>query len=152
MILKKFSPFQASFGLSRLVLLFCLLLGAQFSFAASSQQGVVLVAAGEVHAKNLAGEERKLLRRSKVAEGDVLVTGADSKLVIRMPDSGTIALAGDSEFKVVDYEYTPSKPKEQSAVYKISRGSARVMTGLIVKEKFKLDTPTSTLGLSLIHI
>lgn len=115
------------------------------SFAASAPVGKVLMTVGAVSAK--AGDDsRPLQRRSDIFVGDLLVTGNESQMQIRMNDGAMIALAADTEFSVKAYRYNEAGKKDE-VVLSVIKGGLRTITGQVEKTGYQLTTPAATLGI-----
>jgi len=84
----------------------------------------------------------------KVFEGDVLRTGEDGHLYLRMHDGGFFILRPSSQGRVVRYASEGAGPEVQFLL-QLDRGVGRVVTGARVKalpDRFRLNTPVAAIG------
>lgn len=107
--------------------------------------GKVLMATGVASAKSTS-EERALQRKSDIYAGDVLVTGKNSQVQLRMNDGALIALGAETEFEVKSYRYNEEGKKDE-VVLAVIKGGLRTITGQVDKSGYKMTTPAATLGI-----
>lgn len=110
-----------------------------------AQAGVVTKIQGDVET----GEDptRKLAVNEPVYSGDVILTGKDARIQIKMIDGAILTLSGESLFEIEDYLFTPEK---STASYRLIQGAFRAVSGLIngTKDKdFVVKTPVATIGI-----
>jgi len=112
--------------------------------------GLVIWTKGTVNAKNVAGVERPLARRSPVYKSDVITTGADGTGQIAFTDNSTYAIDKNTEFKISQYAYKKDgKPADDKSVMSLVKGGFRSITGNIAKtnpEGYEVVTPVATIG------
>ena len=88
------------------------------------------------------------LRGTEVFEGDVLVTGPDTQLQVRMADDAFLALRPNSRLALEKYKF--NKGAEDGALLSLAHGILRAFTGAIAgrdREKFIMKTPLATVGI-----
>lgn len=110
--------------------------------------GRVMLAQGELSAKEEAGNERKLQLGAPVYEGDTLVTGVKSYAVVAFRDEGRVSLQESTQFRVEKFKYDKVK-SEENAVLRLLKGGVRVVTGLIGRvhhDNYKFNVATATIG------
>lgn len=87
---------------------------------------------------------------SGVEAGQVITTGKDGQAVIKFQDGQIIALKSNSIFRVNSYQFDQAAPEKGESVFALLQGGLRAVTGLIGasnKEKWRLATPTATMGI-----
>ncbi len=117
---------------------------------AQNQAAIVIVATGEVFAVDAQQSKRELQRRSKIFEGDTLVTGNNGRAQVRFIDGAVISLRPDTEINIQKYRYGEAKADEGSLMT-LLKGGFRTITGAIGKEKYKLITSMATIGIRGTH-
>ncbi|MBI3480774.1 MAG: FecR domain-containing protein [Nitrosomonadales bacterium] len=111
--------------------------------------GRVMLAQGELSARQSGGKERKLLLGAPVYEGDTLITGAKSYMVVAFSDEGRVSLQENTQFLVEKFKYNKAKA-EENAVLKLIKGGVRVITGLIGRanhDRYRFNMATATIGI-----
>lgn len=115
----------------------------------SAVVGRVMLAQGELSAKEEAGIVRKLQLGAPVYEGDTLITGAKSYAVVAFRDEGRVSLQESTQFRVERFKYDKAK-SEENAVLRLLKGGVRVVTGLIGRvhhDNYKFNVATATIGI-----
>lgn len=92
-------------------------------YAAAQEAGQVLMAKGQLSVKGDDGKTRELARRSPVFVSDVLITGKDAQLQIRMKDGAMIELGANSEFVIKMYSYKKTGDAKDGAVLSLVKGA-----------------------------
>lgn len=135
------------FLVCRFVMLLCAgFAGAGFS-STLPEAGIVVMANGQVTALDADKGSRTLTRRSPVFVGDKLITQPNSQLQLRMKDGAMIAIGPDAEFIVKAYAYNASGDQKDSAVLSLVQGGLRTISGSIDKSAYRMETPSTTLGI-----
>lgn len=116
-------------------------------YAAAQEAGQVLMAKGQLSAKGDDGKTRELARRSPIFVGDVLTTGKDAQLQVRMKDGAMIELGANAEFVIKVYSYKKQGDTKDGAVLSLVKGGLRTVSGDIEKSTYKLETPTASMGI-----
>jgi hypothetical protein len=117
--------------------------------AISAVVGRVMLAQGELSAKDENGKERKLQLGAPVYEGETLITGAKSYAVVAFRDEGRVSLQESTQFRVEKFKYDKAK-SEENAVLRLLKGGVRVVTGLIGRVKhdnYHFNLATATIGI-----
>jgi hypothetical protein len=115
----------------------------------SAVVGRVMLAQGELSAKEETGKDRKLQLGAPVYEGDTLITGAKSYAVVAFRDEGRVSLQASTQFRVEKYKYDKAK-SEENAVLRLLKGGVRVVTGLIGRvnhDNYHFNVATATIGI-----
>lgn len=115
----------------------------------SQAVGRVMLAQGELSAKDMGGKERKLGLGAPVYEGDALATGVKSHAVVAFRDEGRVSLQENTVFQVEKFKY--DKPAAQeNAVLRLLKGGVRVVTGLIGRvnrDNYQFRLANATIGI-----
>lgn len=136
--------------LAALGLLLVLSILVSFSALATTDgAGRVLFTAGDVSlVRN--GVELPPRRDALVEAGDILATGQDGYIQIRMHDSGFISLRPNSRLTISEYVFTPDAPLQNRVKLELHQGVLRSVTGQagqLNKEGFRLNTPVAAIGI-----
>ncbi len=110
--------------------------------------GRVMLAQGELSAKEESGKERKLLLGGPVYEGDTLITGSKTYAVVAFRDEGRVSLQENTQFRVEKFKYNKAR-SEENAVLRLLKGGVRVVTGLIGRvnhNNYQFKLATATIG------
>ena len=88
------------------------------------------------------------LRGTELFEGDVVSTGPDTQLQIRMADDAFLALRPNSRLTLEKYKF--NQGADDGAMLSLAHGILRAFTGAIAgrdREKFLMKTPLATVGI-----
>ncbi|MBF0262036.1 MAG: cadherin domain-containing protein, partial [Magnetococcales bacterium] len=92
--------------------------------------------------------KRTLAEGAALFPGDQIVTGKDTRLIMKMRDDAVIALGPESEFQIQEYRFEPEE-ESGNGVVNMTKGMVRFTSGKLAKMKdqpFKVVTPVATLG------
>ena len=100
-----------------------------------------------------AGEREKtsLGLSDPVYLGDIIQTGANSKIQILMEDESLLNLGEKARITIKDHMYQPEKDL-RSSIYKLIRGKVRVVVGKLFSDpasSLEVETPTSIIGIRM---
>lgn len=90
-----------------------------------------------------------LYKGRPVLVGDHIVTGHNSRVLLKMVDGAMLTLGEDTEFVISAYRYS-KKAQQGSATLELVKGVFRAVTGAIGKLKerdFKVRTAVATIGI-----
>ncbi|WP_419770114.1 MAG: FecR domain-containing protein [Candidatus Marinarcus sp.] len=126
-----------------LLLLFILI---TFSFASIGQ---ITALVGDV---KISRDSNTILAKlgEELEKNDVINSSKGSKAQITMNDNTIITIGQNSTLNIFDYVYDANKPEESKASFGFMKGSFKSITGVvgkINKEKFKLRTKNSSIGI-----
>jgi hypothetical protein len=110
---------------------------------ARNQAGVIVLAEGNAR---LGARPAKV--GDVVSEGDLLTSGKDGEVHVKMQDSGFIVLRPDSRIQIVTYKADGGDDDKE--VLRLIVGGLRSITGWIGKfnsKSYRLHTPTATIGI-----
>ena len=118
-------------------------------YAEEAPIGQVIWVTGNVTAAQPTQAPRVLQRRSPLYEHDVISTGTSAQGQIAFTDSSTVALNGDSQFKIDQYVYKKDSPSADKSVMSVVKGGFRTITGAIPKanpDGYAINSPVATIG------
>ena len=96
-----------------------------------------------------AGEPvRPLNTGDAVREGDLVITEADSEVLIKLRDDTTLAMRQRSQLRLTQFKFERSD--SDSFLSSLLKGSVRKVSGLIAKSQprnVRVTTPTATIGI-----
>lgn len=90
---------------------------------------------------------RPLKVGDKVLRGDVVSTGRDTRLEMKMLDDAVMTLGARTVFVVIDYVTTGAKP---NAAMRLLEGAFNAVSGKMMKTadaRFVIETETATIGI-----
>lgn len=103
-----------------------------------------------------AGRLQPLDRGATVEEGDLLITGADGRVQLRMADGDRMALRPDSRLRIERFQ-TPTEPGQPGtgvALYSLVKGGVRALTqsgGARDEASYQVRTNVATVGIRGTH-
>lgn len=103
---------------------------------------------GSVTVTPAGGQARPLSANDAVREGDLVVTAANSEVLIKLRDETTLALRQQSQLRLAEFKF--AKALTDSFVGNLLKGAVRKVSGLIGKAQarnVRLTTPTATVGI-----
>ncbi|MES2948285.1 MAG: FecR domain-containing protein [Pseudomonadota bacterium] len=110
--------------------------------------GQIELVEGNVSVTTAAGQLRIPGKGERVEAGDTISTGKGGEIHVHMDDNGLIALRANTFLKIEAYK--AEGKADDSAVFRLLRGSFRSITGWIGKNnprKYAVYTPTATIGI-----
>lgn len=114
--------------------------------------GKVISVAGEATAIRQ-GKDIALAVGVPVESGDLLKIGEPGNLQVRFNDDAIVALRSNSQLRLDNYVFA-NKPETDSSIMSLLKGGMRTITGAIGRanrEKYAVNTPTSTIGIRGTH-
>lgn len=121
------------------------------SISAFAQAAKVTSVAGDVsYTVGKSGTPVKVAVGNDVPAGAVLTTGAKSQAVMRFQDGGTVALAENTNFNLIAFNYNAAKPAEGSSAFDLIRGAFRFVTGALGAANpnaVRITSGTATVGI-----
>jgi len=103
---------------------------AQLALAAGA---VVTSTTGTVSVQTGQASSRALRTGDQVAQGDTIITGANSAAVLKFDDGQVVALTSNSRMQVTNYQYNPAT-ESGNVLLSLVSGGMRAITGLIGRE------------------
>jgi hypothetical protein len=115
---------------------------------ARNQAGVIVLAEGNARLATGGTGPRQAKVGDMVSEGDVLSSGKEGEVHVKMQDTGFIVLRPNSRVQIVGYKADGGDDDKE--VLKLIVGGLRSITGWIGKfnsRAYRLQTPTATIGI-----
>lgn len=140
----------ARFDPIRLKVICVALVAAYPMLAEAGVAGRVQFVAGDVRIVDDKGVQRPMRKGQDVNEGDTVLSGPDGSAQVKMIDGAIVAVRPGTELKVIDYAFDEKDSSKESASFSLVKGGLRAITGLIGKtnkDRYKLATPTATIGI-----
>lgn len=104
---------------------------------------------GKVSARSSGVAARIVTAGAPLYEGDQVLTGPDSHVVLVFPDNSRFTLESNTRFVIDRYDYRKEAPEEGRSLMSLIRGGLRAVTGLLGKsnpQAFSVRTPVTTIG------
>ena len=81
-----------------------------------------------------------------LCKNDKLITDASSVMQLKLRDGSLITIGKDSEFKIAEYKIYKNKPN--LALFSLTKGAFRAVTGFITQRphRFEVKTAVATIG------
>lgn len=117
--------------------------------AAAAPAGRVLLAAGEVVVIR-DGRALRLATGAPIESRDVLRTGRDGHLQVRLTDDSLIALKPDSALSLERYRFEGTADGTENALFRLLKGGFRTVTGLIGRtnrDAYRVNAGIATIGI-----
>lgn len=117
--------------------------------AAAQTIGTVVMVRGDVTAENPQGEVRTLSRRGEVLVGDLLNTGPDARLQIRMIDNALIDLRPETALRMEVYQ-GESATTEDRVLMDLVNGTLSTLTGTFGRstdDAYEVRAASATIGI-----
>lgn len=118
--------------------------------ALAGDAGEVTHVSGALLAKKNDGSSRILAPRSRVEEGDLLVTSGDTYARVKFIDGAEVTLRPNSQLKVEQYAFIENRPESDNAFLRLVKGGLRTITGLIGKRRsnaYQMNGVVATIGI-----
>ncbi len=117
---------------------------------ASANTGVAIVKTtkGDVTIKRM-GKTLPVSPRDRLQEGDILATGAASRIGIIFNDGSVLSLEANSLLRIKTFIFSPIEEKFNFKLF-LNKGAALFESGKIgslAPERFELETPQGTVGI-----
>lgn len=128
----------------------CAVIACLLPVTALGQAGEVRFVQGDAKVERAGGKTELLERGSKLAEGDVVVTGASANIQITMIDDAVVAVRPNTRLKIEAYRYAGKADGSETGIFNLLRGGFRSITGLIGKQNknaYSVRTPSATIGI-----
>lgn len=111
---------------------------------------IVQNATGDVKASVGSSAAFIVTQNATLESGMTVMTGDNSRVVMKFEDGQVVALNANTSFKINQYHFEQAKPEKNGIVFSLLKGAMRAVTGLIAKnnpEAFTLHTPAATIGI-----
>ena len=128
---------------------FLALLALFFTDLALAAGAVVTSTTGTVSVQTGQAALRTLRTGDQVAQGDTVITGANSATVLKFDDGQVVALTANSRMQVTNYQYNP-QTESGNVLLSLVSGGMRAITGLIGRRapsQVAYRAATATIGI-----
>jgi hypothetical protein len=96
---------------------------------------------------NLSNNALQVKEGDLVYQGDVVATGADSKVSLAFADGTAFNVSNNARLELNEFVYNPNG-KSNSSMFNLVRGTFTFVAGKIAKTgSMKVDTPVATMGI-----
>jgi hypothetical protein len=115
----------------------------------SAEIGRLLFVNGNVSITRVSGKSEPAQKDSRIDQGDS-VKSENGVAQIRMVDGAILLVRENSDIKFDKYQFNAKNPGSDDALISMVKGGLRSITGFLGnrnKEKFKVATPTATIGI-----
>lgn len=127
-----------------------LIAGLPFSAFAEEFAGTVSFVIGEANVKADKGASHAVSKGDKILAGEVIETGANGHVHLKMIDGAFVSIRPQSRFRIEEYHYDSVDPKKSRIKFVLDQGTARSITGKAgeaSKESYRLNTPLAAIGI-----
>ena len=123
-----------------------------FPVAALTTQpmGKITLTVGQATVTSASGNTRTAQRGDDISVGDRIETTLNGHVHVRFVDGALISVRPASELLVEDYRYDPAAVERSQVKFKLSRGTARAISGAAAegaRDHFRLNTPLVAIGI-----
>lgn len=128
----------------------CLSLYLSLYVSSAFAAATVSTAVGDVKVAAGAQPARALAKGQAVEAGAVISTGRTGRAILRFDDGQTVALYGDTSFRIDGYRYDARNPESGNALFSLVRGALRAVSGLLAKRNpaaVAFRAPQATIGI-----
>lgn len=138
-----------STGLKRWAVLVCMTVASAYALAADPA-GAVSFVIGEANVVGDDGKPHAIARGENINAGQVLETGANGHIHLRMVDGAFVSIRPQSRLRIEDYHYDATNPDNNRIKFVLEKGVARSITGRAgeaSKQNYRLNTPLAAIGI-----
>lgn len=128
---------------------FLALLALFFADLALAAGAVITSTTGSVSVQTGQASARPLRTGDQVAQGDTVITGANSAAVMKFDDGQVVAMTANSRMQVTAYQYNP-QTESGNVLLSLVSGGMRAITGLIGRRapnQVAYRAATATIGI-----
>ena len=128
---------------------FLALLALFFADLALAAGAVITSTTGTVSVQTGQASPRPLRTGDQVAQGDTVVTGANSAAVMKFDDGQVVAMTANSRMQITNYQYNPAT-ESGNVLLSLVSGGMRAITGLIGRRapsQVAYRAATATIGI-----
>jgi hypothetical protein len=127
---------------------FASLLAGFIPVSVAADAGAIQQVTGNVTITSADNVTRKAGPKERIQSGDTITTEAKSETLIKMADDSSVIVRPNTQFQFTEFKY--DKAPTDSALVRLLRGGARMVTGLIGKRNpgnVRVSTVTTTIGI-----
>lgn len=117
---------------------------------ASDAVGTVSFVIGDANSSTDAKSSQAISRGDKLQAGQIILTGANGHVHIKMIDGAFVSIRPMSRFRIEEYKYDAVEPKNSRIKFVLEQGTARSITGKAgeaSKQSYRLNTPLAAIGI-----
>lgn len=117
---------------------------------ASDAVGTVSFVVGDASSPIDAKANKVIARGDKLQAGQVILTGSNGHVHIKMIDGAFVSIRPMSRFRIEEYKYDAVEPKNSRIKFVLEQGTARSITGKAgeaSKQSYRLNTPLAAIGI-----
>jgi hypothetical protein len=136
--------------LLRFMLPFTMLFALTTRAALAEPVAKITALVGSVAIQSSGGAQRLAAMGGGIDSGDTVQTGAGAEIVMIFTDRQRVYLKPGSVFRVDDFHYDASAPKDGRSFLSLLKGGLRALDGAVGKDapaNYRVKTPTSTIGI-----
>lgn len=129
-------------------IVFSLLLPATLAHAAAAVGTIVEVEGSATVTRG--GKAEKAAIDAEIYLGDIVATGAQSRVFILLVDDTEWTLSENTKFRVSDFVFDPGDDADNAARYDVLEGAFRYVSGLVAKKDepdVRVSTPYGAIGI-----
>ena len=112
--------------------------------------GKITLTVGQATVTSASGSTRTAQRGDDISVGDRIETTLNGHVHVRFVDGALVSVRPASELLVEDYRYDPAAVERSQVKFKLSRGTARAISGAAAegaRDHFRLNTPLVAIGI-----
>ena len=112
--------------------------------------GKITLTVGQASVTSANGSTRTAQRGDDISVGDRIETTLNGHVHVRFVDGALVSVRPASELLVEDYRYDPAAVERSQVKFKLSRGTARAISGAAAegaRDHFRLNTPLVAIGI-----
>lgn len=112
--------------------------------------GTVLIVIGEANLSNAAGQSSQITRGEKIYAGQIVTTGANGHVNLRMIDGASVIVRASSRLRIEEYHVDTENPSKSRIKLNLESGVIRSITGRAgdaSKDSYRLNTPLAAIGI-----
>ena len=116
----------------------------------SQPMGKITLTVGLATVTSASGSTRTAQRGDDISVGDRIETTLNGHVHVRFVDGAMVSVRPASELLVEDYRYDPAAVERSQVKFKLSRGTARAISGAAAegaRDHFRLNTPLVAIGI-----
>ncbi len=126
------------------------LLAGLVSLQAEAAAGHFQFVSGEVKVTSAAGKDRLARKGDEISQGETITSSAGATAQVRMQDEGLIIIRPETKLRITTFQFNGKADGTETSLISLVKGGFRAITGMIGrvhKEKYKIETPTATIGI-----
>lgn len=138
-----------STGLKKWGMLLCMAVTSACALA-NEPAGAVSFVIGETSVVGDDGKSHSIARGETINAGQVLETGSNGHVHLRMVDGAFVSIRPESRLRIESYHYDAANPDNNRIKFVLEKGVARSITGRAgeaSKQNYRLNTPLAAIGI-----